>query len=90
MCDKCYVVAGRYVPADVMNIEGALYFCTFFMARALSIPYTACACGPTLHAMQRSIGGSAQRKGLLSILLVSLRHMGAARHVCAHIMMCMS
>ncbi len=24
---------GRYVPADVMNIEGALYFCTFFMAR---------------------------------------------------------
>ena len=29
-CGRC----GRYVPADVMNIEGALYFCTFFMARS--------------------------------------------------------
>ncbi|KAK9836042.1 hypothetical protein WJX81_008449 [Elliptochloris bilobata] len=27
----------RYVPADVMNIEGALYFCTFFMGVVNSI-----------------------------------------------------
>ena len=42
---------GRYVPADVMNIEGALYFCTFFMAR----PGTAATQPALLHSTDGAV-----------------------------------
>lgn len=54
-----------------MNIEGALYFCTFFMARAPRSCTPSAPVDATLHAMERIDLAPARQKSLLIFLACS-------------------